>query len=79
MPRENRTDSIEIYNTGDGRGNGFVNIHMPVEAARELLFCFEEKATYNPAVAEKLQECIEATEVHRNYQAFIEKGYPSGE
>ena len=48
MPREYRPDAIEIFNTKGPDGDGFINIHMPIEMAKKL-------AIFNPAVAKRFK------------------------
>lgn len=78
MPRENRPDAIEVYNTTDGRGNHHVNIHIPVEAAEEIATCLHDPNATNPSLANLILECAQFTFDDRNYQAFLEKGKSNG-
>ena len=78
MPRENRPDAIEVYNTTDGRGNHHVNIHIPVAAAEEIAESLLNPNSTNPSLANLILECAQFTLADRNYQAFVEKDKSNG-
>lgn len=73
MPREYKPDAIEVFNTKGPDGDGFINIHMPIEAAKEMASCFDYPDVTNAAVAERLYEAIAASEDDRNYQGWVIK------
>ena len=78
-PVKKMTDNIEIYNTSGRDGKTpTVHISMSLEAAREMLTCFEEpdfeeSYSYNPRVAKALEKVIWATEEGRNAEVTLKK------
>jgi len=68
-------DRVEIYNLGLSTDDPRIVINMPLEAAKEIIYCFQDysdgRTISNPTLAKLLDRVIISTESNTYAQEFM--------
>ena len=66
-------DRIDVYTSKDSAGNQLILLAMPVDAAVEIVRCFEKVNHSNVLVGQKVKEAIDSAVSNFKYHGWVDK------